>query len=186
MAYDDTLLEAEERMDQSCTYLQNEYRTIRTGRASPGLVENIKADYYGTPTQLRQIANIAVPEARLIVIRPFDPSSLEAIEKAILASDLGITPSNDGKLIRLTVPQLSEERRRQLVNQTKELAEEARIAIRNIRRDAIKDADKEQKAGNLTEDDLESFKKDVQKLTDEYTGKVDKLQAAKAEDLMEV
>jgi ribosome recycling factor len=186
MAYDDILLEAEERMDKSRTYLQEEYKKLRTGRASTGLVENLKVDYYGSPTPLKQIATIGVPEPMLIAIRPFDPGSLEAIEKAILASDIGITPSNDGKLIRLQVPPLSEERRKQLVGQTKQMAEEAKVAIRNVRRDAIKDAEKEQKAGDMTEDDLDRFKKDVQELTDEYTGKIDKIHQAKADELMEV
>jgi len=186
MPYDDILLEAEERMEKSLHFLQDEYSKLRTGRASTGLVENIRIDCYGTAAPLKQLATIGVPEAQLLVIRPFDPGSLGAIEKGILASDVGITPQNDGKLVRLAVPPLSEERRKQLVGQTKHMAEDARVAVRNERRDAIREADKEKKAGDMTEDDLEGFKRDAQKLTDEYTGKVDGLQEAKAAELMVV
>lgn len=186
MPYDDILLEAEERMEKSLHFLQDEYTKVRSGRAAPGLVENIKVDYYGTETPLKQIAAIGAPEPRLLVIRPFDPSSVQAIEKSILKSDIGITPSSDGKLIRLAIPPLSEERRKQIVGQTKQMAEEAKVAIRNERRDAIKLADKEKKDGQMTEDELEQFKKDVQETTDEYTDKVDELHKAKSEDLMQV
>lgn len=186
MPYDEILFDAEERMEKSVTVLKEEYKKVRTGRASPGLIENIKVDYYGASTPLRQIAAIGAPEPRLLVVRPFDPSSLGAIEKAILTSDLGITPHNDGKLIRLQVPPLSEDRRKQLVAQTKQMAEDAKIAIRNVRRDAIRAADKEEDAGDMTEDDLERFKKDVQKLTDEYTEKATAAHKAKADELMQV
>lgn len=186
MPYDEILLEAEERMEKSVHFLQEEYKKVRGGRASSGLVENIKVDYYGSPTPLKQIAAIGVPESRLIVIRPFDPAALAAIEKGILKSDIGITPNSDGKMIRLTVPPLGEDRRKQLVAQTKKMAEEARIAIRNERRDALRHAEKEEKEGEMSEDDLERFKKDIQELTDEYTGKVEKLQEAKGAELMEV
>ncbi|MFO7900410.1 MAG: ribosome recycling factor [Planctomycetota bacterium] len=186
MSYDDLLLEAEMRMEKSVEYLQQEYKKLRTGRASTGLVENVKIDYYGSPTPLKQLATIGVPEAQLIVIRPFDPGSVEAIEKGLLASDVGITPNSDGTLIRLSVPPLSEERRKQIVNQTREMAEEARIAVRNERRDAIKAARKEEDAGEMTEDDLEDFKNDVQELTDQYTDQIDELQQSKSEELMEV
>ncbi len=186
MPYEDILLEAEERMEKSLHFLREEYRKVRTGRASTGLVENIKADYYDTPTPIKQLATIGVPEPRLIVIKPFDPAALHAIEKSILKSDIGITPSSDGKLIRLAVPPLSEERRKQFVAQTKEMAEQAKIAIRNERSAAIKTAEKEQKTGDMSEDDLEEFKKDAQKTTNEYTDKVDSLCNAKAEELMEV
>jgi len=186
MAYDDILLESEERMEKSLHFLQDEYKKVRSGRATPGLVENVRVDYYGAMTPLKQLATIGVPEPMLLVIRPFDPGSLKAIEKGIMASEVGITPSNDGKLIRLAVPPLSEERRKQLVAQTKQMAEEAKVAIRNVRRDAIRDAEKEKKAGAMTEDDLVRFKDDVQELTDEYTGKVDELHQAKSEQLMQV
>jgi len=186
MAYDDILLESEERMEKSLHFLQDEYKKVRSGRATPGLVENIKIDYYGALTPLRQLATIGVPEPMLLVIRPFDPTALKAIEKGILASEVGITPSNDGKLIRLAVPPLSEERRKHLVAQTKQMAEEAKIAIRNVRRDAIRDAEKEKKTGAMTEDDLLRFKDDVQELTDEYTAKVDELYQTKSDELMQV
>ncbi len=186
MPYDDILLEAEERMEKAASFLDEEYKKIRGGRASAGLVENIKIDYYGTPTPLKQIAAIGVPEARLIAIRPFDPSSIQAIEKGILKSDIGITPSSDGKLVRLAMPPLSEERRKQLVAQAKHMAEEAKIAIRNVRRDAIRHAEKEEDDGDMTEDDLKRFKDDVQKLTDEYTSKTDELHKVKSEELMQV
>ena len=186
MSYDDILPETEERMEKSAHFLHEEYKKVRGGRASTGIVENIKIDYYGSPTPLKQIAAIGVPEARLIVIRPFDPTSLAAIEKGILKSDVGITPASDGKVIRLTVPPLSEDRRKQLVAQTRKMAEEARVAIRNERRDALRNAEKEEADGEMTEDDLESFKKDIQDLTDQHIAKVDALQKAKAEELMEV
>ena len=186
MPYDDILLEAEERMDKSLKFLHDEYAKVRSGRATPGLVENLRVEYYGAETPLKQLAAIGVPEARLVVIRPFDPGALQAIEKAIQKSDIGITPSSDGKLVRLAVPPLSEERRKQIVGQTKHMAEEARVAIRNERRDAIRAAEADKKAGDMTEDDLERFKKDAQELTNEYTKKVDELCNAKTEELMEV
>ena len=186
MPYDDILLETEERMDKSLVFLHDEYTRVRSGRATPGLVENIKIEYYGTETPLKQLAAIGAPEARLLVIRPFDPGSIQAIEKSILKSDVGITPSSNGKLIRLVVPPLSEERRIQLVAQTKHMAEEAKVAIRNERRDAIKAAEKEKKDGAMTEDEFEQFKEDVQEITSEYTDKADKLHAAKSEELMQV
>jgi ribosome recycling factor len=173
-------------MEKSLHFLEEEYNKLRGSRASTGLVENIKANCYGTPTPLKQVATIAVPEPMQLVIRPYDVSQLGAIEKAILASDIGITPSNDGKMIRLNMPPLSEERRRQLVNQTRQMAEEARIAVRNERRDAIKAAEKEQKASEMTEDDLKLFKDEIQELTDKYIKKVDDLCNAKSEGLMQV
>ncbi len=186
MPYDDILMEAEEKMEKSCSILREEYKKVRSGRASPGLIEHVKIDYYGSPTPLRQIANIGVPEPRLLVVRPFDPSSVGSIEKGLLASDIGLTPTSDGKLIRLTVPPLSEERRLQLVAQTKHMAEEAKVAIRNIRREAIREAEKEEKAGDMTEDDLERFKKDIQDITDQYSAKILELHETKSEELMQV
>src|SRR4051812_12450376 len=149
--YDDVILEAEEKMEKSVEVLKNDYRGMRTGRAHPGLLEPIRVDYYGSPTPLRQISQIMVPEANQLVVKPFAAGDLGAIEKAVLKSDLGITPQNDGKLIRLTIPPLSEQRRKQLVSQAKERAEQSRVAIRNVRRDANKDAD----AIELSEDELE-------------------------------
>lgn len=186
MAYDDIMLESEDRMDKAVKHLHEEYKKVRTGRASTGLVENLKIDYYDTPTPIKQIAAIGVPEARLIVIRPYDPTTISLIEKGIMKSDIGITPQNDGKVIRLVVPPLSEDRRKQYVTQTKQMAEDAKIAIRNVRRDAIKDAEKEEKDGDMTEDDLGRFKEEIQKLTDDYTKKAEEMHEIKAKELMEV
>ena len=186
MPTDDVLLECEEKMDKAFNYFSEELHGIRTGRASTGLVDHIKVDYYGSPTDLRQLASIAVPEPDMIVIKPFDPQSVKDIEKAILASELGITPACDGKIIRLPVPALSGERRRQIAGRLKKLAEESRVAIRNIRRDANKHAEKEQKEGLITEDDERRCKEEVQKLTDQYTKQVDELLEAKTKEVMEV
>ena len=186
MPSDDILLDSEERMEKSLHYLQDEFKKLRTGRASTGLVENIRIECYGEPTPLKQISAIGVPEARLIVIRPYDPGTLGDIEKGILKSDLGITPSSDGKVIRLTVPPLSEERRKQLVSQTKHMTEEAKVAIRNVRRDAIRDAEKEENDGVMTEDEIKRFKKEIQELTDQYIEKATQMHETKAEELMEV
>jgi ribosome recycling factor len=186
MPVDDILLEAEERMEKAVEVFRGSLRGIRTGIASAGLVENIRADYYGSPTPLRQIAQIAIPDPQLIVIKPFDPTSLAAIEKAIHTSDIGINPQNDGKVIRLAVPGLSQERRRQLVARVKTMAEEARVAVRNIRRDANKQLDKEEKDGIFSEDDRDRAQEEVQKLTDQYEGKADELLEKKTKDIMEV
>ncbi len=185
MPTDDILLECEERMDKVVEYFHREVRGIRTGRASPALVEYIKVDYYGTPTELRQLASIAVPQPDLIIIKPFDPGSVKEIDKALQTSGLGITPNVDGKIIRLPLPALSTERRQQLAGQLKKLAEEARVAIRNVRRDANKTADKEQKDSTLTEDQADKCKEDIQALTDQYTEKVDEILAEKNREVME-
>ena len=186
MPSDDILLDSEERMEKSLHYLQDEFKKLRTGRASAGLVENIRIECYGEPTPLKQISAIGVPEARLIVIRPYDPGTLGDIEKGILKSDLGITPSSDGKVIRLTVPPLSEERRKQLVSQTKHMTEEAKVAIRNVRRDAIRDAEKEENDGVMTEDEIKRFKKEIQDLTDQYIEKISELLEAKEKEILEI
>ena len=186
MAMDEILLETEDAMESAVGYLKQEFRGIRTGRASGGLVEHIKVDYYGSPTDLRQLANISTPEANLIVIKPFDPNSLKDIERAVHASDLGITPAADGKVIRLTIPPLSGERRQQLVTQVKKMSEQTRVAIRNARRDANKDIDKQQKDGELTEDEAKRGKDEVQKLTDKYEAEVDKLLTAKTAEIEEL
>ena len=185
MPMDDILLECEERMDKAVEFFQRELRGIRTGRASAGLVEYIKVDYYGSPTDLRQLASISAPEPDLIVIKPFDPGAAKDIEKAILASELGITPRADGKIIRLPVPSLAVERRRQLAAQVKKMAEQARVAVRNVRRDANKSADKEEDQSVLTEDDAQKCKDQVQELTDEYSGKIDEALEAKTKEIME-
>ena len=172
MAMDEILMDVEEKMEAAVHYLHNEFRGIRTGRATAGLVDHIKVEYYGSPTDLRQLAAIATPEATLIVIKPFDPSCLKDIEKAIYASDLGITPSVDGKVIRLAVPPLSGERRTQIVAQLKKMGEACRVTIRNARRDGNKEADRQQKASDLTEDEAKKGKDTIQKLTNDYERKV--------------
>jgi ribosome recycling factor len=186
MPVDDILLDAEERMEKAVQVFSDSLRVIRTGTASAGLVENVRVDYYGSPTPLRQMAQIAIPDPTLIVIKPYDPSGLADIEKALQASDIGINPQNDGKVIRLSIPGLSEERRRQLVTQVKGMAEDARVAVRNIRRDANRHLDKEQKASDITEDDCRRGKDDVQELTDEYEKQIDDLLEKKSADIMTV
>jgi len=158
---------------------------LRTGRATPALVDSVRVEYYGSPTPLKQMANISAPEPSLIVIRPFDPTVLKDIEKAILASELGLTPMNDGKLIRLGIPPLSGERRKQLTTRVKDLAEEARVAIRNVRRDANKAADQSEKDKVLTEDACEQTKEQIQDLTKKYEGQVNSLAEKKSAEIME-
>ena len=186
MAMDEILFEAEEKMDSALNYLKSEFRAIRTGRASAGLVEHIKIDYYGSPTDLRQLASIATPDATQILIKPFDPSSLKDIEKAIYASELGITPNTDGKIIRLAVPPLSGERRARIVMQMKKMAEACRVSIRNARRDGNKDADRQQKDSELTEDEAKKVKNDVQKLTGDYEESVNTSLDAKIKEIEEI
>jgi ribosome recycling factor len=186
MPVDDVLLEAEEKMEKAVAHLAEEYRGLRTGRASSGLVEHIKVDYYGSPTPLKQLANIGTPEPQLIVIKPYDPGSFKEIEKAIMASDLGITPHNDGKVVRLQIPPLSEERRRHLTQLAKEMAETARQAIRNLRRDGNKVLDLEKKDGSIPEDELYRGKDEVQKLTDQYEAKVDVHLKKKSDEIMQI
>ncbi|KPK82784.1 MAG: ribosome recycling factor [Phycisphaerae bacterium SM23_33] len=185
MPMDDILLECEEKMEKAVDFFHKELRGIRTGRASAGLVEHIRVDYYGSPTELRQLASIAVPEPDMIVIKPFDPGSAKDIERAIQASDLGITPITDGRIIRLPIPSLSVERRTRLAAQLKKMAEEARVTIRNIRRDANKDVDKEEKEGALTEDDARKCKEEIQSLTDACAKKIDQLLEEKNKEVME-
>ena len=186
MSYDEVLLETEEKMEKAIEIFSNELRGIRSGRATPGLVENIRVDYYGTPTPLKHIANISIPEARLLVIKPFDKSSIKNIEKAILKSELGITPSSDGRILRLKVPHLSEERRKQLVSQVKELAEKAKISIRNIRRDNNKKADALEKDSTISEDDSKSLKDEIQKHTKDFEEKVIKKFEEKKEEILKI
>src|SRR5271169_6578386 len=153
MPLDDILLDCEENMEKSIDHLRHEMRAIRTGRATPALVENLKVDYYGSPTELRSIASISIPEPTQLLIKPFSPGDIKAIEKAISDSKIGLTPHSDGKQLRLVLPALSQERRLQLVGQTKEMGERAKVSIRNARRDANKIIDTEQKGGIVTEDD---------------------------------
>jgi len=185
MAMDEILFEVEEKMEEAVEYLKKEFRGIRTGRASAGLVEHIKVDYYGSPTDLRQLATIGTPDATLILIKPFDPSSLKDIEKAIFASDLGITPATDGKVIRLSVPPLSIERRNQIAGQLKKMAEAVRVAIRNARRDGNKETDRQQKASELTEDEAHKGKDDIQELTRKYEKTVSEVLDAKTKEIQE-
>ena len=186
MPYDDILLDAEERMEKSVLALKDQFRTLRSGRANAGIVENIKVDAYGTPTPLKGVATISVPEPRQIIIRPFDRGMLGDIERAILKSDIGLTPNNDGKMIRLPVPPLSEERRRQMGSKVKDMGEETKVSVRNIRRDANKQAEKEKKDGDLTEDDLFSIKEEIQQLTATYEKQIDESVTEKTAELMEI
>jgi ribosome recycling factor len=176
--------EHKQHMVRAVQFLQNELRSVRTGRASTGLVENIMVDYYGNKTPLKQLATIATPEAAAIVIKPFDPASLKDIEKAIRNSDLSLSPIADGKIIRLNVPPLSVERRKQLTQQVKQMGEKTKVSIRNIRRDANKQLDDEQKGKTITEDDRDKGKKDIDNLTKEYTDKVDAVIKAKSDEIM--
>jgi len=186
MDIDEIAFEAEEKMEKAVTFLRNEFRTIRTGRASPALVDSIRVDYYGASTSLKDLANLSAPEANLIVIKPFDPGCIKEIEKAILASSLGITPNCDGRIIRLVVPPLSGERRQQLAQQIKQIAEHARVSIRNARRDANKKLDQAQKDKTLTEDERDKGKKDIDDLTKKYIDQTDKALRSKTDEVMEV
>jgi len=185
MGTEEILFDVEEKMEAAVDYLRKEFRGLRTGRASVGLVDHIKVEYYGSPTDLRQLASISTPDASLIIVKPFDPSSLKDIEKAIYASDLGITPNSDGKIIRLSVPPLSTERRNQIAGQLKKMAEAARVTIRNARRDGNKDADTQEKEGELTEDEARKAKDDIQKLTAAFEQKVTEILDAKTKETQE-
>ncbi|RUL83421.1 ribosome recycling factor [Tautonia sociabilis] len=185
MSIEEITFEAEERMEKSVTLLADQLRGIRTGRANTGLVESIRVEYYGSPTPLKQLANLSTPEPQQILIRPFDTSVIGDIIKAIQTSDLGLTPNSDNKVIRLNVPPLSVEQRKKLVGRVKDLAEEARVSIRNIRRDANKTADAETADKILTEDDLVRCKDEIQALTKKYEGKVNDLAERKEAEIME-
>ncbi len=176
----------EEKMNKSLDALQNEYASIRAGRANPRVLDKIKVDYYGMPTPLQQVGNVSVPEARMIVIQPWEKSLLKAIEKAILTSDLGINPTNDGQVIRLIFPELTEERRKDLSKDVKKKGEATKVAIRNIRRDANETFKKMEKAGEISEDDQELAENKIQKLTDKMIEKVDKAVEAKTKEIMTV
>src|SRR5881275_2984096 len=174
------------RMDKSVEHARNEFNTVRTGRASTGLLDRISVDYYGTPTPLKQLATINVPEPRMLTIQPFDPSSIKSIEKSIQESDLGLQPSNDGKLIRLPVPQLTEERRKELVKVVRNLAEEHKVAVREIRRDAMRHLKELVDKGDVGADEEHRAEERVQKLTDEHTKQIDDLLKHKEAEVMEV
>jgi len=178
--------EFESKMKKTCEALETTFATIRAGRANSAVLDQITVDYYGSPTPINQVASIASPDARSLLIQPWDASILKGIEKAILTSDLGINPQNDGRMIRLVFPPLTEERRLDLVKQTKKYGEEAKVAIRNIRRDAIDKFKKQQKASEITEDDYKNIEKDIQKLTDDFTKEIDKILEKKEKELKEL
>ena len=175
-----------EKMEKSISVYSEKLAEVRAGRANPAILNKVKIDYYGTPTPINQVAGVSVPEARLIVIQPWDMSILKEIEKAILASDIGINPNNDGKVIRLAFPELTEERRKDLVKDIKKMAEEAKIVIRTIRRDGIEEAKQEQKNGDMTEDELKQAENEIQKLTDKSVEEIDKILANKEKEVMSV
>lgn len=180
------LSSGEDRMKKAVQNLTKELSTLRAGRANPSLLEKIQIDYYGAPTPLNQLASISVPEARLLVVQPYDKSVIDEIEKAILKSDLGLTPSNDGDVIRISIPPLTEERRAELVKLVKKYAEENKVAVRNIRRDVNDDLKKSEKNGEITEDELRRLTDEVQKLTDKYIAQIDKIVDEKEKEIMEV
>ncbi|MBI3099385.1 MAG: ribosome recycling factor [Planctomycetes bacterium] len=186
MPYDDIYLEVEDKMDKAFQVCAEELKGVRTGRASPALVDHIRVEYYGSLTPLKQIAAISTPDPTLIQIKAFDPSALKEIEKAILKSDIGITPQNDGKIIRLPIPALSEERRKQYAKMAKEITEKALVAIRNVRRDANKLADTEEKEAKLTEDEKFRLKEEIQKALDEHEKKIADLLDKKTKEIMQV
>jgi len=183
---DDTLLEAEDSMEKCVEYMMHEFATVRTGKASPALVENIDVEAYGASMKLKQMAVISAPEPRLLVIQPFDISTTKNIEKAIQESRLGINPAVDGKILRIPIPELSEERRVSLTKTVKQMAEETRVRVRAARRTAIDELKKMEKSSDITEDELGLYEKDVQKLTDKYVAKIDEHLSHKEEDLMRV
>lgn len=182
----DLLTDAEERMNKTIDTLDTELRAIRTGRANPHLLDRITVDYYGVPTPINQMAGVSASEGRMLVIKPWDKSSIKGIEKAILESDLGLNPNNDGTVIRLILPQLTKERRQDLVKQVGKRAEEARIAVRNIRRDVLKDLEDSQKENLITEDELFRARDQVQSLTNEYVETVERSAKGKEEEIMEI
>ena len=182
MNFDDV----KEKMEKTLSVFENNLAEIRAGRANPAILNKIKIDYYGVPTPISQVAGISVPEARLIVIQPWDASVLKEIEKEILKADIGINPNNDGKVIRLNFPELNEERRKEIVKDIKKIAEESKVALRAIRRDAIDAAKQEQKDSVITEDELKIAEDEIQKITDKYVGEVDTLLANKEKEVMSV
>ena len=173
-------------MEKSIGAFKEKLSEIRAGRANPAILNKVKIDYYGTPTPINQVAGVSVPEARLIVIQPWDVSVLKDIEKAILASDIGLNPNNDGKVIRLAFPELTEERRKELAKEIRKIAEEAKVAIRAIRRDGIDEAKAKQKSSEITEDELKSAETEIQKITDKYIDEIDKILADKEKEIMSV
>lgn len=183
---DATLNKTRELMDASISHLKRELAKIRTGRASASLLDDIMVDYYGTPTPIPQVATLSVPEPRLITVSPWDETLVPQVERAIMQSDLGITPSNDGKLIRIPIPPLTEERRKEFVKQAHKIGEEARVSIRNARRDMIDQLKREQKDGDISEDDSKRAQDKVQKMTDEFGAQVDEILKRKDQEIMEI
>lgn len=186
MTIDSSLKEADHKMEQALAHLREDLSSVRTGRASGSVLSRITVEYYGTPVPLNQLASVNVPEPRLLVVQPFDKNSISQIEKAIQQSDLGITPSNDGQVIRLAFPPLTEERRKDLVKQVHHRAEEGRVAVRNVRRHAKDDMEKLEREHSISEDELTRGEKELQKLTDRYVGSIDEVQRHKESELMEV
>lgn len=178
-------LEAEEKMEKSLQAIRVEFQSIRTGRANPSLLNRIQVEYYGSPTPLQQLASISVPEPRMLLIQPYDKNALQEIDRAIQKSDLGIAPSNDGKVIRLNIPPLTEERRREFVKLAKKIAEDGKVAVRNIRRDAIEQIKKLEKEKHLPQDQSKDAQEEIQKLTDRFIHLLDKLAADKETEIME-
>ena len=178
--------EYESKMKKTLEVLDNNFSAIRAGRANPAVLDHVKVEYYGTPTPINQIASVSNPDPRTLMIQPWDASSLQPIEKAILASDLGINPANDGRVLRLMFPQPTEERRKELIKQVGKYAEESKVAIRNIRRDAVEKFKAQKKTGEITEDDLTDTEKDLQKLTDTYTKEIDKIAQKKEAEIKEI
>jgi ribosome recycling factor len=185
MTSDEILLDVEERMEKAVSNLKEELRGIRTGRASPALVDSLKVEYYGSPTPLRQLAGVSTPDPQQILIRPYDQGALKDIEKAIIASNLGFAPNSDGKVIRLNIPAMSGEQRQKMSGRVKKLAEDCKVAIRNIRRDGNKHFETEEKNKTMTEDDRDAGKEEVQKLTDTYEKKAQELADKKVAEVME-
>jgi ribosome recycling factor len=183
---DTSMQDAEHKMEQAVSHLKDDLAGIRTGRATPAVLNRVTVEYYGTPVPLNQLAGVSVPEPRLLQVQPFDKGAIGAIEKAIQTSDLGITPNNDGNVIRLAFPPLTEERRKELVKQVHGRAEEGRVAIRNIRRHAKDEMEKLERDGTISEDDLMRAEKDLQKLTDRFVAEIDQIQGHKEQELMEV
>ena len=182
---DERLQQFETKMEKTCEYLEADFMTIRAGRANPHVLDKIRVDYYGSPTPLQQVGNVTVPEPRMIQIAPWEKSLIKAIEKAIMASDIGITPSNDGNVIRLVFPELTEDRRKELVKEVKKKAEGAKVAIRNIRRDA-NDAFKKLAKEDVSEDEIKELEEQTQKLTDKYIKEVDQMVDVKSKEIMTV
>lgn len=183
---EELIMTYEDKMEKSLDNLYSEYTSIRAGRANPHILDKITVDYYGTPTPLQQVGNISVPEARMIVIQPWEASILKDIERALLMSDLGLTPTNDGKMIRLVFPELTEERRKELVKDVKKKGENAKVAVRNIRRDAMDAIKKKGKEDGISEDEIKEYQDDVQKSTDKYVAKIDAAVEEKSKEILTV